>query len=52
MQYPKRNKKQYSDGMRFDVVVVLGMHRSGTSAFTKGLELFGVDLGQNLLAGD
>ena len=36
--------------MRFDVVIVLGMHRSGTSAFTKGLELFGVDLGQNLLA--
>jgi len=38
--------------MRFDVVIVVGMHRSGTSAFTKGLELFGVDLGQNLLAGD
>ena len=26
------------------------MHRSGTSALTKGLELFGVDLGQNLMA--
>ncbi|NBV71229.1 MAG: glycosyltransferase [Burkholderiaceae bacterium] len=51
-KYPKRDKKQYSNGMRFDVVVVLGMHRSGTSAITKGLELFGVDLGQNLLAGD
>ena len=47
--YPKRDKTQYSDGMRFDVVVVLGMHRSGTSALTKGLELFGVDLGQNLM---
>jgi len=51
-KYPKRDKTQYSNGMRFDVVVVLGMHRSGTSAITKGLELFGVDLGQNLLAGD
>ena len=35
--------------MRFDIVIVLGVHRSGTSAITKGLELFGVDLGQNLL---
>jgi glycosyltransferase involved in cell wall biosynthesis len=49
-KYPKKDIKQYSSGMRFDVVVVLGMHRSGTSAITKGLELFGVDLGQNLLA--
>ena len=48
--YPKRDKTQYSGGMRFDVVIVLGMHRSGTSTFTKGLELFGVNLGQNLLA--
>ena len=47
--YPKRDKKQYSNGMRFDIVIVLGVHRSGTSAITKGLELFGVDLGQNLL---
>lgn len=47
--YPKRDKTQYFDGMRFDVVIVLGMHRSGTSALTKGLELFGVDLGQNLM---
>jgi hypothetical protein len=49
-KYPKMDIKQYSNGMRFDVVVVLGMHRSGTSAITKGLELFGMDLGQNLLA--
>ena len=48
--YPKRDKTQYSNGMRFDVVVVLGMHRSGTSALAKALELFGVDLGQNLTA--
>jgi glycosyltransferase involved in cell wall biosynthesis len=48
--YPKRDKTQYSGGMRFDIVVVLGMHRSGTSALAKALELFGVDLGQNLLA--
>jgi GT2 family glycosyltransferase len=49
-KYPKRDKKQYSNRMRFDVVVVLGMHRSGTSALAKALELFGVDLGQNLMA--
>jgi len=48
--YPKRDKTQYSSGMRFDVVVVLGVHRSGTSALAKALELFGVDLGQNLTA--
>lgn len=31
------------------VVVVLGMHRSGTSAITKGLNLLGVSLGDNLM---
>ncbi len=30
------------------VIIVLGMHRSGTSAITKSLELFGVALGDNL----
>ncbi|MCK5219054.1 hypothetical protein KAR10_06000, partial [bacterium] len=30
-------------------VVVLGMHRSGTSVITKALELFGVELGQDLI---
>ncbi|MEZ8724095.1 sulfotransferase family protein, partial [Vibrio pomeroyi] len=30
------------------VIVVLGMHRSGTSAITKSLELFGVNLGEKL----
>ncbi len=29
--------------------MVLGMHRSGTSAITKGLEVLGVDLGDNLI---
>jgi len=48
-KYPKRDKTQYSNKMRFDVVVVLGMHRSGTSALTKGLELFGINLGSNVL---
>ena len=33
------------------LVIVLGMHRSGTSAITKGLEALGVDLGQNLMPG-
>lgn len=31
------------------IVVVLGMHRSGTSAITRGLKVLGVDLGDNLL---
>ena len=31
------------------VTVVLGMHRSVTSAITKALEIFGVDLGDDLL---
>lgn len=31
------------------IVVVLGMHRSGTSAITRGLELLGVDLGSHLM---
>lgn len=29
------------------IVVVLGMHRSGTSALTRGLKVLGVDLGDN-----
>lgn len=36
------------------LVVVLGMHRSGTSALTRSLQVLGIGLGQNLLpvAGD
>ena len=30
------------------LVVVLGMHRSGTSAITRGLEVLGINLGDNL----
>lgn len=33
------------------IVVVLGMHRSGTSAITRGLEVLGVDLGGELIPG-
>lgn len=36
--------------MASTLILVLGMHRSGTSAITKGLEVLGVDLGQHLLA--
>jgi GT2 family glycosyltransferase len=32
------------------LVVVLGMHRSGTSAITRALEVFGVELGERLMA--
>ena len=31
------------------IVVVLGMHRSGTSAITRGLKVLGVDLGDSFL---
>lgn len=34
------------------IVVVLGMHRSGTSAITRGLEVLGVGLGERLLAAE
>ncbi len=33
-----------------DSILILGMHRSGTSAVTRLLNLMGVDLGENLLA--
>lgn len=33
------------------IVVVLGMHRSGTSSLTRGLKVLGVDLGANLFGG-
>ncbi|HEU5336629.1 MAG TPA: hypothetical protein VFU27_11735 [Terriglobales bacterium] len=32
------------------IVVVLGMHRSGTSVITRGLQVLGVDLGERLMA--
>jgi len=31
------------------LIVVLGMHRGGTSAMTRGLKVFGFDLGRNLM---
>jgi hypothetical protein len=31
------------------VIVVLGMHRSGTSVITRGLQVLGVELGDNLM---
>lgn len=31
------------------LIVVLGMHRSGTSALTRSLQVVGVDLGENLM---
>jgi hypothetical protein len=41
-----------STSRKLDLIVVLGMHRSGTSAITRGLEVMGVDLGQNLIKPD
>lgn len=31
------------------IIVVLGMHRSGTSIITRSLKVFGIDLGNNLM---
>ena len=31
------------------LIVVLGMHRSGTSAMTRGLQVMGVDLGDRMM---
>ena len=31
------------------LIVILGMHRSGTSAITRGLQVMGVSLGNNLM---
>lgn len=33
------------------IIIVLGMHRSGTSVITRGLQVLGVDLGNNLIGG-
>ncbi|MDP5292528.1 hypothetical protein Q9290_09525 [Oceanimonas sp. CHS3-5] len=38
--------------MTKQLLVVLGMHRSGTSALTRGLQVLGIDLGENLLGAD
>jgi O-antigen biosynthesis protein len=35
--------------MKRQIIFVLGMHRSGTSAVTRGLKALGVDLGDNLM---
>jgi hypothetical protein len=37
------------NGKRARLIVVLGMHRSGTSAITRALRVLGVDLGNNLM---
>ena len=37
------------DNIKRQLVVVLGMHRSGTSAITRGLTALGVELGQTLI---
>jgi hypothetical protein len=35
-----------------NVVIVLGMHRSGTSAIAAGLEQLGLSMGSSLYQGD
>lgn len=38
-----------SKNVKTKVICVLGMHRSGTSAITRALKVFGIDLGDHLL---
>ena len=40
------------DEVRKKIIVVLGMHRSGTSAITRGLQTLGVNLGSSLIPPD
>ena len=49
-QKPKSSSKQISSSPKSNkLVVVLGMHRSGTSAITRALRVLGVDLGEKLI---
>ncbi|MDX8396283.1 MAG: glycosyltransferase [Mariprofundaceae bacterium] len=41
--------KVHSQGAKKCIIVVLGMHRSGTSVIAHGLQTLGVDLGDNLM---
>ncbi|WP_218131736.1 glycosyltransferase [Nitrosospira multiformis] len=38
-----------TDNRKKRLIIVLGMHRSGTSAITRGLQVMGVELGDNLM---
>ena len=41
----------YEDHAQKKLIVVVGMHRSGTSLLSKGLQVLGVDFGDHLLPG-
>ena len=43
------NKAEMVDAKKSKLIVVLGMHRSGTSAITRGLQVLGVDLGDRMM---
>lgn len=43
----RKNKKENAGSP--GLIVVLGMHRSGTSTITRGLQTLGVNLGNNLM---
>ncbi|MFZ4414006.1 MAG: glycoside hydrolase family 99-like domain-containing protein, partial [Bacteroidales bacterium] len=43
------NNKNISISNRKKLIVILGMHRSGTSAITRGLQVMGVQLGDRLM---
>lgn len=44
-----KGKSRIMSEVNHKLVVVLGMHRSGTSALTRGLQVLGVELGDSLL---
>ena len=47
--FSKRLEEQNKPDKSRRLIVVLGMHRSGTSVITRGLQTLGVDLGNSLL---
>lgn len=50
-QDPQRRGRSVSQPMRRKALLVLGMHRSGTSALTRVLNLYGAALPSHLMAG-
>ena len=50
MSFSEPRDKKFVEMKNSRLIVVLGMHRSGTSAITRGLQVFGVNLGGRLQA--
>jgi len=46
---PKKKSMSNHQSEKGRIIVVTGMHRSGTSSITRGLQVLGVELGNNLM---